>query len=151
MKEDNVIALYLRLSLGDNNHSESQSITNQRDLLYSYIAENPEFANYRIIEFVDDGYSGANLNRPAVTEMLEQVKDNEINCIIVKDFSRFGRNIVDVGDYIEQIFPFLGVRFIAVNEHFDSNNHLTSTGTLDVALKNLVNELYSKDISKKVR
>jgi DNA invertase Pin-like site-specific DNA recombinase len=151
MKEDNAIALYLRLSLEDNNHSESESIANQRDLLYSYIADNPEFVNYRIVEFVDDGYSGTNFQRPAVANMLRQVRSGKINCIIVKDFSRFGRNFIEVGDYIEQIFPFLGVRFIAVNNHFDSKNHFNSTGTLDIAFKNLINDLYSKDISKKVR
>jgi DNA invertase Pin-like site-specific DNA recombinase len=151
MKENNIIALYLRLSSEDGNSCESESITNQRDLLYSYIAENPEFADFRVIEFADDGYSGTNFNRPAVTEMLEQVKSGKIKCVIVKDISRFGRNFIEVGDYIEQIFPFLGVRFIAVNNHYDSQNQASTTGTLDIAFKNLINDLYSKDISKKVR
>jgi DNA invertase Pin-like site-specific DNA recombinase len=146
-----VIALYLRLSQEDDGYGESESIANQRELLNSFVASNREFDNARILEFSDDGYTGTNFNRPGVTEMLELVKNGVVNCVIVKDFSRFGRSFIEVGDYIEQIFPFLGVRFITVNNYFDSNNHMTSVGTLDIALKNLINDLYSKDISKKVR
>ena len=150
-KSNYVIALYLRLSQEDEVYGESESIANQRDLLNDYVSKNKEFINAQVIEFSDDGYSGTNFNRPAVTDMLEKVRNGAINCIIVKDFSRFGRNFVEVGDYIEQILPFLGVRFISVNNNFDSKNHITSTGALDIAFKNLINDLYSKDISKKVR
>ena len=145
------IALYLRLSQEDENAGESGSISNQRDLLYNYISTNSEFVNCTITEFADDGYSGTNFNRPAVTDMLKKVKDGKIDCILVKDFSRFGRNFIEVGDYIEQVFPFLGVRFIAVNNNYDNKYQTNSSETLDMAFKNLINELYSKDMSKKVR
>ena len=83
--------------------------------------------------------------------MLDMVRNGKVHCIIVKDFSRFGRNYIDVGDYLEQIFPFLGVRFISVTNDFDSEKQPYTAGSLDVTFKNLVNELYSKDISKKVK
>ncbi len=145
-----VIAIYLRLSQEDENLGESESIANQRDLIHSFIKNEPDFSGCRIIEFVDDGYSGTNFNRPGVTEMLNMAGKGGINCIIVKDFSRFGRNFIETGDYIEQIFPFLGIRFIAVNNNFDTKGTL-STGSLETAFKNLINDLYSRDISKKVR
>ena len=99
---------------------------------------------------MDDGFTGTNFNRPAVTDMLNQVRSGKINCVVVKDFSRFGRSHIEVGDYIEQIFPFLGVRFISVNNNFDSINHTMQAGTLDIAFTNLINDYYSKDVSKKV-
>ena len=150
MNEKYVIALYLRLSLEDDGFSESESIANQRGLLNHYIKSCDEFAGCKVLEFMDDGYTGTNFNRPAVTDMLNQVKDGKINCVVVKDFSRFGRNHIEVGDYIEQIFPFLGVRFISVNNNFDSKNHNMQAGTLDIAFTNLIYDYYSKDISKKV-
>ena len=145
------IAIYLRLSQEDEKTGESESIANQRDLIHNFISSNSELVNYSITEFIDDGYSGTNFIRPAVTDMLQKAKDGKINCIIVKDFSRFGRNFIEVGDYIEQIFPFLEVRFIAVNNNYDSKYQTTSAETLDIAFKNLINDLYSKDMSKKVR
>jgi len=149
INEQYVIALYLRLSL-DDGHGESESIANQRGLLNHYIASRDEFAGCEVLEFVDDGYTGTNFNRPAITDMLGQVKSGKINCVVVKDFSRFGRSHIEVGDYIEQIFPFLGVRFISVNNNFDSINHTMQAGTLDIAFTNLINDYYSKDVSKKV-
>jgi len=148
-KEKYVIALYMRLSL-DDGYGESESIANQRKLLNHYISCRDEFAGCEVLEFADDGYTGTNFNRPAVTDMLNQVKNGKINCVVVKDFSRFGRTHIEVGDYIEQIFPFLGVRFISVNNNFDSINHSMQAGTLDIAFTNLINDYYSKDVSKKV-
>jgi len=145
-----VIAIYLRLSLEDDGYGESESISNQRDLVNNYISSHNEFDGCSVLEFSDDGYSGTNFNRPHVTKMLKQAKSGKINCIIVKDFSRFGRNHIEVGDYIEQIFPFLGIRFISVNNNFDSKNLSMQTGTLDIAFTNLINDYYSKDVSKKV-
>ncbi len=144
------IALYMRFSSEDANEGESFSIGNQRDLLYNYVKSRQEFDGCAVMEFCDDGYTGTNFDRPSIQKMLSMV-GNPIQCIIVKDFSRFGRNLLDVGDYLDQIFPFLGVRFIAVNENYDSKNSIGSSVGLDVSLKALVYEMYSRDISEKIR
>lgn len=144
------IALYMRFSGDDGKNRESDSIANQRELLYNFIQEHHEFAGCNILEFFDDGYSGVNFERPEVKKMLSMA-GSVIQCIIVKDFSRFGRNLIEVGDYLDQIFPFLGVRFIAVNEHYDSKQSLGSSVSLDVSLKAMVYEMYSRDISEKAR
>ena len=150
MGGENVIAMYLRLS-ADDGFGESESISGQRDLIHDFLSSDAEFHSSKILEFSDDGWSGTDFNRPAVKELLELVRCGKVQCIIVKDFSRFGRNYIEVGDYLEQIFPFLGVRFISVNNNFDSKKQPYSAGSLDVTFKNLVNEMYSKDISKKVK
>ncbi len=106
---------------------------------------------YEVVEFCDDGYSGTNFDRPGVKALLEEIRAGNIYCIIVKDLSRFGRNYIDIGDYLEQIFPYLGVRFIAVNDHFDSNNFDGTTAGLDVDFRNLICAMYSKDLSQKVK
>lgn len=142
------IALYLRVSVEDKKKGESESISNQRELLKHYIAENPEFSSYRVLEFIDDGCSGTNFERPQLKKMIEMA-GNDIKVIIVKDFSRFGRSLLDVGNYLDIVFPFLGVRFIAVNEHFDSDSNKGSTTSLEVGLKSLIYEMYSKDLSRK--
>jgi DNA invertase Pin-like site-specific DNA recombinase len=146
------VALYIRLSAADEDKDgESDSVVNQRDLLNHYVSSNAEFSECKILTFIDDGYTGTNFDRPAANDMLEKAKKGEVNCIIVKDFSRFGRNYIEVGDYLEQIFPFLGVRFISVNDRFDSKNNTGFTAGLDVAFKTFLHSLYSKDISFKVR
>lgn len=144
------IALYMRLSSEDSHAGESLSIGNQRDLLYDFIRSRREFDGRRVMEFSDDGYSGTNFDRPGVKKLLA-LAGNVVDCIVVKDFSRFGRNLVDVGDYLDQVFPFLGVRFIAVNEGYDSADNPGSTIGLDVSLKAMVYEMYSRDISEKIR
>ncbi|MGN8786458.1 recombinase family protein, partial [Blautia sp. HCP3S3_D9] len=114
-----------------------------------YINKQREFAGCNVIERCDDGISGRYFDtRPQFTEMIELAKKGKINCIIVKDCSRFGRDYVELGDYLEQLFPFLGVRFIAINDHYDSDK---TEGGLDIAFKNLVYDIYSRDLSKKVR
>lgn len=105
--------------------------------------------NVSSVEFVDDGYSGTNFNRPAFRKMMEEVKRGKIQCIMVKDFSRFARNFLDAGEYLEQIFPFLGVRFISVNDHYDSDTKEGTAGDWDVVFKNFLYDLYSKELSKK--
>ena len=100
---DYVIALYIRLSINDK-RVESNSIENQRLLLIKY-AENMEIPNIKLLEFVDNGYSGTNFERPAIQELLELVKSYQVNCIMVKDFSRFGRNMIKTGYFLEQVFP----------------------------------------------
>ncbi len=144
------VAIYMRLSSEDANEGESNSIGNQRDLLRSFIESHREFDGCNIMEFIDDGYTGTNFDRPGVQKMFS-LAGNPIRCIIVKDFSRFGRNMIAVGDYLDQIFPFLGVRFIAVNEDYDSKRCNGSSVSLDVSLRTLVYELYSRDISEKIR
>ena len=152
-----VIALYIRLSAADRDNGtdgkeESDSVTAQRDMLKGFVAARPEFSGAEIIEFCDDGRTGANFDRTGVSKMLDAAKRGQINCIIVKDLSRFGRDYIEVGDYLEQIFPFLGIRFIAVNDHYDSIDHpYGSAGLIDVSFKNVIYDLYSKELSEKVR
>ena len=145
------LALYMRISSEDSNADiESCSIGNQRDLLYNFLSNQREFDGWNVLEFCDDGYSGTSFDRPGIQKLLS-LAGNTVKCIIVKDFSRFGRNLIEVGDYLDQIFPFLGVRFIAVNEGYDSTQSLGSSVSLDVSLKALVYEMYSRDISEKIR
>ena len=109
---------YLRLSREDGDKLESDSIRNQRSLINDFVKQHPEIT--LVDEYVDDGYSGTNFERPAFKRLIEDVKKKKINCIIVKDLSRLGRNYIETGRYLEKIFPFLGVRFIAVTDHYDS-------------------------------
>ena len=144
------IAVYLRLSKEDEDRpDESNSITSQRMLLKEYVKNH--FEQYEMQEFVDDGFSGTNFRRPGMTDMLEQVQNGNINCVIVKDFSRFSRDYIELGSYPDQIFPFLGVRFISLNDNYDSINHTGSTTDLDTSFKGLMYDLYSKDLSVKVK
>lgn len=152
---NNKIAIYLRLSLSDGDlkkgsKDESNSIENQRLLLHSYIEKQDDLPG-EIVEYVDDGYTGTNFNRPAFQKMIIDLKKGEIKTIVVKDLSRLGRDYIGVGDYVEQIFPLMGVRFIAVNNAFDSMKLNNGTPGIEVAVSNLVNNLYSRDIGKKVR
>ena len=145
------VAKYLRISQDDDNLGESSSIISQRQIIDNYISSVAEFTNIPTIEYIDDGYSGTNFDRPDMKKLLDAVKKGDICCIIVKDFSRFGRRYLEAGKLIDQIFPYLGVRFIAVNDQYDSNNHLGSTPEIDVPIKNMINAMYSKDISRKVK
>lgn len=147
------LALYKRLSLKDGDKKEqdvSNSIENQSKLLYSYIHSHPEFAEYEVLEFVDDGYSGTNFNRPDVMRMLDMVKAGQIKVIIVKDLSRFGRNYVEVGTYLETVFPFLHVRFISILDNFDSK-YQTAVGDMVLGFKNIRCDYYSKWLSKRIK
>ena len=149
------IAIYLRLSLADGDlkkgsKDESNSIENQRMLLHDYIGKQEDLFG-EIIEYVDDGYTGTNFNRPAFQKMIVDLKQGDIKVIMVKDLSRLGRDYIGVGDYIEQIFPLMGVRFIAVNNSFDSMKLNNGTPGIEVAVSNLVNNMYSRDIAKKIR
>lgn len=149
---EKIAALYLRLSDEDEDEmlDESNSISSQREILSAYIKEHSDLAEYRMIEFCDDGFSGTNFNRPDAQKMLEQIRQGIISCVLVKDFSRFGRNYIEVGNYLEQVFPFLGVRFISVNDCFDSSVAAYTGEFIDVAFKNLIYDLYSKDLSEKI-
>ena len=121
----NNLAYYIRLSLadddvGDSNKDESNSVKNQRDLILSYIDSHPEFKGWTVHEFIDDGFTGTNDDRPNFQRLIDLTWQGQIQCIIVKDHSRFARNYIITGNYLEQVFPLLGVRFIAINDNYDS-------------------------------
>lgn len=150
-----MIAIYLRLSmsdgdLGHDGKDESNSIENQRVLLRDHIKRRKDLSG-DVAEYIDDGYSGTNFDRPGFRRLLEDMKKGKIDVLLTKDLSRLGRNYIDVGDYMDQIFPALGVRYIAVNSNYDSNDYLGLTTGLEMSVMNLVNSLYSKDLSKKHR
>lgn len=145
------ILKYLRVSLEDENDDESNSISHQRELLNAYIDDNFSGKKLLVEEIVDDGYSGTNFRRPGITKALNAIAAGKYDCIIVKDFSRFGRDHIQVGNYLEHIFPGMNVRFISVNDNYDSKNMLGRTAGIDVVIKNLVYEMYSKDLAQKVR
>ncbi|MCL1843392.1 MAG: recombinase family protein [Defluviitaleaceae bacterium] len=140
-------ALYIRLSVMDAGRDESESVVNQEELLRRYVAEHPELTLKNI--FTDNGETGTTFDRPSWNALMRECRLGNINCIVVKDLSRLGRNYIETGDCLERIFPSLGVRLIAVNDRYDSLN--LSTGERLVSnLKNLVNDIYAKDISRKV-
>lgn len=142
-QSDKITAIYCRLSRDDELTGESNSIVNQKAILKKY-AKEQGFRNIQF--FVDDGYSGANFNRPNWNCMIELVKDNKIGVIIAKDMSRIGRNYLEVGLYTEMLFPEHDVRFIAVNSGVDSANQQDNDFT---PFLNIINEFYVKDSSKK--
>ena len=144
MDQQQITALYCRLSNEDDLEGESNSISTQRAILLKY-AQDHGFQNTRF--FVDDGFSGTNFSRPAVKEMLSLVEAGKVGTIIVKDMSRFGRDYLQVGQYTELVFPSYDVRFIAVNDGVDS-----ARGDNDFTpVRNLFNDFYAKDTSRKVR
>ena len=138
---------YIRLSYTEDKTVESDSVGNQRRMIDDFIAKHPEIE--AVAEKIDDGYSGVLFDRPAFTEMIEMVKRGEANCIIVKDLSRLGRESIETGRYIRRFFPAYNVRFIAINDHFDTLHE--DGDDLTVSVKNIMNEAYSRDISIKTR
>lgn len=157
------IGFYVRLSNKDNGRKNTDSIDNQLELLVDFVKQfeskqflckNPSkiYEKIEVIKtYIDNGQTGTDFDRPGWKQMIEDAKRGKINCIIVKDLSRFARNYLEAGDYLEKIFPFLGVRFIAVNDYFDSAEELFQGKEWMTEFKNLVNDFYSKDISKKIR
>lgn len=139
--------LYARLSVELINR-KSESIENQLEIMRKYISGKSEFAEF--YEYADKGYTGTDFHRPAFENMMADVKNGKINCIIVKDLSRLGRDYLETSNLIETIFPFLGVRFISVNDHFDTSKDHNGNKELEIALKNLVNDMYARDVSKRV-
>ncbi len=143
-------AAYLRLSIEDGDKAESNSIGNQRELIQNFVAERPEL--HLVGEYADDGYTGTNFERPGFTQMMEDIQSDKINCIIVKDLSRLGRNYIEMGKYLERIFPMMGIRFIAINDNYDNaNTESSDSDSIVVPFKNLLNDSYCRDISIKVR
>lgn len=146
-------AVYLRLSREDGDVTEggkqvSNSIANQNELVMDYLKSHPEISV--ISTYTDDGYTGVNFDRPEFQRMLSDIREGRINCVIVKDLSRFGRNYIESGRYIEKIFPMLGIRFIAITDGYDSINEDMGTDMI-VPFKNLINDAYCRDISIKIR
>ncbi len=139
---------YARLSQEDGDKSESDSIVSQKAMIREFVASHPEIEI--VSEKVDDGYSGVNFERPGFQAMLEEIQAEKVNCVIVKDLSRFGRNYIETGNYLEKLFPVLGVRFIAINDYYDSIEK-KNTDSLVLPFKNLINDAYCKDISVKIR
>lgn len=147
-------AMYLRLSKDDEdrgsfNKSESNSIGNQRELIKSFLREQPDIELYDI--YVDDGFSGSNFDRPEFKRMIGDIEAGRVNCVVVKDLSRFGRDYIESGRYIQKTFPALGVRFIALTDHFDSISADTGESSIVLPVKNFINDSYCRDISTKVK
>lgn len=156
-------AMYLRLSRDDNDvteekgkggktgfvKSESNSIGNQRELIRAYIHEQQDIELYDI--YIDDGFSGSNFDRPEFKRMISDIEDGRVNCVIVKDLSRFGRDYLESGRYIQKVFPCLGVRFIAITDHYDSFHADVGESGIVLPVKNFINDSYCRDISTKVK
>ena len=147
------VAIYIRLSQEDADNgtekSESNSITSQKALLNEFVEEHDDLIVYDT--YIDDGYTGTDFDRPGFQRLLEDMRKENINCVLVKDLSRLGRNYIEVGNYIEQIFPLFNIRFIAINDSVDSYKNPTSTNTILVPFKNLINDEYCRDTSIKIR
>ena len=140
--------MYLRLSREDGELSESNSISNQRQIILSFAQANELDVCY---EYIDDGYSGANFNRPDFGRMIRDLEDGLFNTIIVKDLSRFGRDYIESGKYLQKVFPEKNVRFISVNDNYDSENADVSDTHLILPIRNFINDSYCRDISMKVK
>ncbi len=141
--------LYIRLSREDGDKPESESVSSQRAILERFVAEHPDILPYD--RYIDDGWSGTDFDRPDFRRMLEDIRAKKVNCVIVKDLSRFGRNYVEAGKYLEIVFPLFGIRFISVNDNIDSLENPSSMNTVMVPFKNIMNDEYCRDISMKVR
>jgi len=140
---------YERLSREDGDKEESDSIANQKELIRAFAESRPDIE--LVSDYEDDGYSGVDFERPDFNRMMEDIRSKKINCVIVKDLSRLGRNYIETGKLLERFFPFMGVRFIAINDNYDSLNHNAQSDSLIIPFKNLMNDAYSADISKKIR
>lgn len=146
-------AVYARLSKEDGDldgvKAESNSISNQKSLIMNFLKGKKDIEVVSVHE--DDGYSGSSFDRPAFQDMMDEVKEGKVNCIVVKDLSRFGREYIDSGRYIERLFPALGVRFIAINDGYDSADASDQSSEIVIPFKNLMNDAYCRDISIKIR
>lgn len=142
-------AVYVRLSIENSGKDDDgDSIENQTSICKEYIAEHPDLKLYDIYE--DNGKKGTHFDRPEFQRMMEDVKGGKVQCILVKDLSRFGRDYIEAGQYLEKIFPFLGVRFISITDGYDSLTSDDAEGALMIPLKNMMNDVYAKDISRKI-
>lgn len=147
-------AMYLRLSRDDEDRdgrvkTESNSIGSQRELIRSFIREHDDLELYDV--YVDDGYTGSNFDRPEFERMMGDIEAGKVDCVIVKDLSRFGRDYIEAGRYIQKTFPALSVRFIAVTDHYDSASADIGESSIVLPVKNFINDSYCRDISIKVK
>ncbi|MCM1134724.1 MAG: recombinase family protein [Clostridium sp.] len=139
---------YARLSVEDGGRAGADTMEVQEELIAGYINARPDM---RLVEmYCDNGHTGTNFERPQFERLLQDVKAGKLDCIVVKDLSRFGRNYWETGNYLERIFPFLGVRFVAIADGFDTLTAARTDEGYTVPLKNIINEFYSKDISRKI-
>ena len=138
--------VYCRLSVEDNGKADGDSIENQKDYIMDYLKNNSEFHFHDF--YIDNGYSGTNFDRPEFKRMLDDARKGKINCIIVKDLSRLGRNYVEMGEFLEKLCPLLDIRFVSINDRYDTEA-LDSNTEMTASLKNVINDIYAKDISKK--
>ena len=141
--------LYIRLSREDGDKLESESVATQKAILERFIAEHPTINLHDY--YIDDGWSGTDFERPAFQRMMADITTKKINCVIVKDLSRFGRNYVEAGKYLETVFPLFKIRFISVNDMIDGTENPSSINNIIVQFKNIINDEYCRDISMKVR
>lgn len=141
-------ALYARLSLEDSGRKGADTIDTQIELIHSYVSGRPHLAVYDT--YVDNGSSGADFDRPAWNRMMDDIRAGKVNCVAVKDLSRFGRNYIEACELLEKIFPFMGIRFISINDGYDSEHEGGHSEALLISLKNLVNDQYVREISRKV-
>ena len=140
------VGIYVRLSVEEKYYKNgTDSLLNQEEIAIEYIKNKPDMRLYKV--YSDNGKTGSNFERQGFQNMMYDVYNGKVNCIIVKDLSRFGREYIEMGDYLEKIFPLIGVRFIAINDHYDNN---VTSFDVSVPIKNIINTLYAKDISKKV-
>ena len=146
-------AVYIRLSQEDSDNGaekqESNSVTSQKTIVNEFVDAHEDLLVYDT--YIDDGFTGTDFNRPSFQRLLEDMRNGNINCVIVKDLSRLGRNYIEVGNYIEQVFPLFNIRFIAINDGVDSFQNPSSTNTILVPFKNLINDEYARDTSIKIR
>ena len=142
-------AVYARLSKDDGDRAESNSIASQKAICGEFIAAHGDLEP--VETYVDDGYSGVSFQRPGFARMEQAVREGRIDCIVCKDLSRFARNYIEAGRYLERIFPQFGIRFIAINDGYDTLTGDPQSDSFVIPFKNLVNDTYCKDISVKIR
>ena len=141
--------IYVRLSIENSGKDDDgDSIENQTSICKEYVEEHPDLKLYDIYE--DNGKKGTNFDRPEFNRLMDDIRAGKVKCVLVKDLSRFGRDYIEAGEYLEKIFPFLGVRFISITDGYDSLTAGDAEGALMIPLKNMINDVYAKDISRKI-
>lgn len=141
--------IYARLSREDADRLESNSIQSQRAICLAYIEGHDDLE--LVDTYIDDGETGSNTDRPGFQRMIQDMRSGHINCAVSKDLSRFSRNYIDAGNYLEKIFPAMGIRYIAINDNYDSMAPGSGSDVITLPFKNLVNDIYCRDISIKIR
>ena len=142
-------AIYVRLSIENSGKDDDgDSIANQISFCKAYLAEHTDLKLYDIYE--DNGEKGTNFDRPEFKRMMDDIRGGKVKCVLVKDLSRFGRDYIEAGEYLEKIFPFMGIRFISISDGYDSLNCDDAESALMIPLKNMINDVYAKDISRKI-